>query len=170
MKQKILRLLPAAVLISMLALTGCGDRKAVAISPFTELSWNASVDDMVKAEGDGYETYDSIYQGTTYTYSKKYLEKEGQIKYMYDGNGKLCNVSWSYTGETPDSVMTVYRDVCKDTEKIHGKSTSDDGVGNYGQVWNTAGGTVMANAVITNDVRVMQIAYMSKEVSKMQAK
>ncbi len=170
MKQRILRLLFAAAITASIALTGCGGQKVAAISPFTELSWDASVDDMVKAEGDQYETYDSIYQGTTYTYSKTYLEKDGMIKYMYDGDGKLCNVSWSYTGDTPDSVMTVYRDVCKDTEKIHGKSTSDDGVGNYGQVWNTAGGTVMANAVITNDVRVMQIAYMSEAVSKQQAK
>ncbi len=170
MKHRFLRLILTVALTSLLALTACGDQQAAAISPFTELSWNASVDDMVKAEGDGYETYDSIYQGTTYTYSKKYLEKEGMIKYMYDGDGKLCNVSWSFTGDTPDSVMTVYRNVCKDTEKIHGKSTSDDGVGNYGQVWNTAAGTVMANAVITNDVRVMQIAYMSEEVSKKQAK
>ena len=170
MKHRILRLILTAAITSVLVLAGCGEQQAAAISPFTELSWNASVDDMIKAEGNGYETYDSIYQGTTYTYSKTYLEKEGMIKYMYDSDGKLCNVSWAYTGESPDSVMTVYRNVCKDTEKIHGKSTSDDGVGNYGQVWNTAAGTVMASAVITNDVRVMQIAYMSEEVSKQQAK
>ena len=52
--------------------------------------------------------------------------------------------------------------------KLHGESRNEDGVGNYCEIWSSNGGTVMANAVITNDTKVMQIAYMSAEVSKQQ--
>ena len=85
---------------------------------------------------------------------------------MYDDAGKLCNVSWSYTGNDADEVLTVYRAVCDDTVSKRGPSTSSDGIGNYCEIWASESGTVMANAVITNDTRVMQIAYMSADVSK----
>lgn len=133
--------------------------------PYSELNWASNVDDMIALEGDKYETYDSIYKGMTYTYPKAYLEKEGIIKYMYDGDGKLCNISWSYAGDTADDVLKVYRAVCDDTEKLHGGGSDDNGVGNYCMMWKRDEGTIMVNAVITNDTTVMQIAYMSAEVS-----
>ena len=133
--------------------------------PFSDLTWASTTDDMIAAEGDDHESYDSIYKGMTYTYPKTYLENEGIIKYMFDGDGKLCNISWSYAGETADDVLKVYRVVCDDTEKLHGEGTDDNGVGNYCRMWKREEGTIMVNAVITNDSTVMQIAYMSAEVS-----
>lgn len=133
--------------------------------PFTDLKWESAVEDMVALEGEVFETYDSIYKGTTYTYPKEYLGMSGTIKYMYDDKGRLCNVSWSYSSDDENDIMEVYRKVCDDTSGALGKSTTDDGVGNFCEVWSGAG-TVMANAVITNDAKVMQIAYMSPEVSK----
>ena len=154
------------LLIAASAVTGCSGSGSDIGCPFTELSWDASYEDMIGLEGEGYETYDSIYKGLTYTYPKEYLGNSGMIKYMYDDTGKLCNVSWSYTGDDADEVLTVYRAVCDDTVNSRGLSTSDDGVGNYCEIWASENGTVMANAVITNDTKVMQIAYMSAEVSK----
>lgn len=154
------------LLITAFAVTGCSGSGSDIGCPFTGLSWDASYEDMIELEGDGYETYDSIYKGLTYTYPKEYLGNPGMIKYMYDDSGKLCNVSWSYTGTDADEVLTVYRAVCDDTVSTRGKSTSDDGIGNYCEIWASESGTVMANAVITNDTKVMQIAYMSADVSK----
>ena len=145
--------------------TGCGSSSAKMNCPYTDLSWNASVDDMTASEGANYETYDSIYKGMTYTYPKTYLDKEGIIKYMYDAEGNLCNISWSYAGDTADDVLKVFRAVCDDTEDLHGEGTDDNGVGNYCMVWKREEGTIMVNAVITNDTRVMQVAYMSADVS-----
>lgn len=169
MKKKHIISLPLILLMFLtlfLFLTGCSGGKTAIGCPFTELSWNDSKKDMEKIEGEPLETYDSIYNGTTYTYSKKYLEKDGVVKYMYDDKDQLCNVAWSYTGETAEDVIEVYKNVCSDTEKKYGTGTSDDGVGNYCQMWITDSETIMANAVITNDVTVMQIAYMSSKVSK----
>ena len=158
--------LSLSFVILLFVLTGCSSGGKDIGCPFTELSWDASYEDMIGLEGEEYETYDSIYKGLTYTYPKEYLGKPGMIKYMYDADGKLCNVSWAYTGNDAEEVLTVYRAVCDDTVERHGQSTSDDGIGNYCEMWVSEGGTVMANAVITNDTTVMQIAYMSADVSK----
>ena len=146
--------------------TGCGSSSAKMNCPYTDLSWNASVDDMTASEGANYETYDSIYQGTTYTYDKSYLEHDGMIKYMYDDAGKLCNVSWAYTGSDEDDVMNVYNSICDEMAAAYGEGTVDDGVGNYCHMWVLENETIMANAVITDDTKVMQIAFMSADVSK----
>ena len=159
----------SVILIScfmIISFSACSKDSSSINCPFTEMSWEDTTDRMISLEGDGYDTYDSIYKGLTYTYPKEYLGNTGMIKYMYDGNGKLCNVSWSYTGDSEDDVMEVYRAVVEDMNKLHGNSTNDDGVGNYCEMWISSGGTVMANAVITNDTKVMQIAYMSADVSK----
>ena len=166
MKVSIRRTVSLISLITAVALSGCSKGSSNIGCPFSELSWDDSYDEMIKIEGEQYETYDSIYKGTTYTYPKEYLGNPGMIKYMYDDAGKLCNVSWSYTGDDADEVLTVYRAVCDDTVNTHGPSTSDDGIGNYCEIWAAENGTVMANAVITNDTKVMQIAYMSADVSK----
>ena len=166
MRRSIIHTISLLSLITAVALSGCSQQRSDIGCPFSELSWDASYEEMVSLEGEQYETYDSIYKGTTYTYPKEYLGNPGMIKYMYDDTGKLCNVSWSYTGDDTDEVLTVYRAVCDDTVNTRGLSTSDDGVGNYCEIWASENGTVMANAVITNDTKVMQIAYMSADVSK----
>lgn len=155
-----------ALAVSLSIFAGCGSTSSTINCPFTNISWEATTDDMIELEGNEYDTYDSIYKGLTYTYPKEYLGKGGMIKYMYDGNGKLCNVSWSYTGADEEELMGVYNAVVEDMRKLHGESKNDDGVGNYCETWITDDGTIMANAVITNDTKVMQIAYMSAEVSK----
>ncbi len=150
-----------------LSLAGCSDKRKTFNCPFTELAWGSTADDMTDAEGENSDSYPSIYNGVTYTYKKRYLDYDGIVKYMYDDNEKLCNISWSYAGEDAVSVTEVYEAVCADTEKLFGKGEDDDGVGNYCRIWITDTGTVMANAVITNDTTVMQIAYMSPEVSRL---
>ncbi|MBQ6575455.1 MAG: hypothetical protein IJL90_05045 [Lachnospiraceae bacterium] len=154
------------IALSVATLSGCSSPKSDINCPFSEMSWDSTADDMIEAEGEGFDTYDSIYKGLTYTYPKEYLGNTGMIKYMYDDAGKLCNVSWSYTGDSDESVMNIYRDVVEEMKDLHGESKSDDGIGNYCEIWVTENGTVMANAVITNDAKVMQIAYMNPEVSK----
>ena len=147
--------------------TACGkDSSVVSDCPFSSLSWDATVEDMTDLEGQDYETYDSIYQGITYTYPKEYLGQKGMIKYMYDDKEQLCNISWSYTGSAEDEVMGIYSSVCDQAKDKYGEGNTDDGIGNYCQMWVETNETIMANAVITDDTKVMQIAYMRASVSK----
>ena len=156
-------------LMLVLFLIGCGNAAAAdnqSGCPFSNLAWDATVEDMTNLEGEQFETYDSIYQGTTYTYAKEYLGFTGMIKYMYDGDGRLCNMAWSYAGTDTEDVNKVYEAVCADTSTRFGESKTDDGVGNLGQTWVTKTETIMVNAVMTNDTNVMQIAFMRADVSE----
>ena len=156
----------AILLACCAALSGCGSTASSMDCPYTSLSWEDRVDDMTALEGANYETYDSIYHGMTYTYPKSYLDYGGVIKYMYDGDGKLCNVSWSYTGVSEDDVMEVYSAVCDAMSARYGGGTVDDGVGNLCEMWVLENETIMANAVITDDTKAMQIAFMNADVSQ----
>ena len=157
-------------LISLITIvqTGCTSEqsKSETVCPFSTLTFESKVEDMVFTEGESYETYDSIYQGITYTYPKEYLGYPGDIKYMYDGEGKLCNISWAYTKGDADSVKEVYDAVLKDTEGLRGEGVNDDGIGNYCTMWKGDAGSVVLSGVVTSDVTVLQVAYMSPEVSK----
>ena len=59
-----------------------------------------TLDDIQALEGDSGESYDSVYDGTTYTYEKEYDGLKGTIKYMFDDKEKLVCLSWMY--ETDD--------------------------------------------------------------------
>ena len=165
------RLIPLLTALMLLfSLMGCGKTAAVEETtsgcPFSTLTWDATVDDMTLLEGEKYETYDSIYHGLTYTYQKDFLGYTGMVKYMYDADGRLCNMSWAYTGTDAEDVAKVYEDVCADAATRFGEGIADDGVGNRGQTWVTKAETIMVNAVMTNDTNVMQIAFMRADVSK----
>ena len=169
MKTKLPGFIPLMILtVLSFVLTGCGRSKSLAGCSFSELGWDSTTEEMIAVEGDKYDTYDSIYKGITYTYPKVYLDTPGMIKYMYDDSDRLCNISWSYTGESAEDVGRAYDGVCADIEKTFGKGNDDDGVGNRSRIWVTDSGTIMVSSVTTSDTNVMQIAFMRKEVSKQQ--
>lgn len=160
--------LMALLSVLLVVQSGCisENSKSETVCPFSSLTFESKVEDMVFTEGESYETYDSIYKGTTYTYPKDYLGYPGDVKYMFDGEGNLCNISWAYTKGDADSVKEVYEAVLKDTESIRGEGIKDDGIGNYCTMWKGDAGSVVLSGVLTSDVTVMQIAYMSPDVSK----
>ena len=168
MKKKNVMGLTVAFCLVLGALFGCSDAsgKRETLCPFTPLTFDSTVENMVEIEGEDYETYNSIYNGMTYTYHKKYLDKDGIIKYMYDDRGKLCNISWAYSDEGAGEVISVYRIICDEVETFRGESVEQDGIGNFTEMWVCDDTTIIVSAVVTDDTKVMQIAYMSPEVSK----
>lgn len=172
-KLQITRAIQVAIILfvfPLLMLQGCGKEAPSttleSTCAFSSLTWDATTEDMIAEEGDDYETYDSIYKGLTYTYPKDYQGHTGMIKYMYDADGRLCNMSWAYTGTSAEELQEVYQGLCDEIAKEHGDGTTEDGVGNLCRMWVLKNETVMANAVITDDTKVMQIAYMRADVSK----
>lgn len=167
MKKRIILTFISTLLITVSCFTGCAKTADNPTDcPFTTVSWDASVEDITALEGENHETYDSIYNGITYTYSKEYLGQAGMIKYMFDAQERLCNISWTYTGSEEEEVMNIYNSVCQEAAKDYGEGKTDDGIGNYCKMWVEKNETIMANAVITDDTKVMQIAYMRADVSK----
>lgn len=54
--------------------------------PFTEITWENTLDEVLALEGEPLDSYPSTYSGTTYTFSKDFHDMSGTIKYMFDDN------------------------------------------------------------------------------------
>ncbi len=148
----------APILVCALLL-GCG-RKIAVDCPYTDLKWDATTSDLFEAEGKEYDTYDSTYGGTTYTYTKTYLEKDGTIKYMYDEKEELMCVAWAYSSADADELKELYDKILAETEKDYGKSdyTTEEST-NYGASWEMKGGHIIISVFNTTDNKALQIAY-----------
>ena len=70
--------------------------KRQAECPFTTITWENSLADIKKLEGEPAETDDSGYDGLAYIYPKTYNGKDGYIYYMFDDKEKLVSLLWVY--------------------------------------------------------------------------
>ena len=139
--------------------------------PFTELGWDATVDDMTTLEGSDYATYDSVYDGTTYTYSKSYLDTDGTIKYMFDDKDKLMCVAWNAGIDSENTLKSLYTKIHDQIVEKHGKSGHDaENATNYGDVWYLDSGDIVLSAVTTSDPMGLQYSYLNPQVSNTESK
>ena len=164
MKKSFVKNLMAGLLCAACVLTACG-KKTVNI-PYTDLGIDATLEEILELEGDDYETYDSIYEGTTYTYEKEYKGRIGRIKYMLDADDALMNVAWTYTAASGEEADVVYKEIYADIQKDYGDPTDNSGVNNYGAVWKREEGNIILSAVISSDANIVQIAFLNPAVSR----
>ena len=171
MKKKILSLcLVAALTASLFA--GCGSKGSDSQPdcPFSELKWSSSVKDMEKIEGSDYETYDSVYGGTTYTYPKEFKGSAGTVKYMFDAKKQLAGIAWAYGSEDSDELYGLYEDIHSDLVDTYGDSGyNTDKETNYGDVWYREDGNIIISTMVTDSQKALQFAYVSPEQSTAEA-
>ena len=86
------RLRKSVILLFLIAMClficSCG-RSKKAECPFTEITWENTLDEVLALEGEPLDSYPSTYSGTTYTFSKDFHDMSGTIKYMFDDNEKM---------------------------------------------------------------------------------
>ena len=152
------------LLLSALVLAGC--QKATKSIPYTKATFKSSVEDILKLEGENYETYDSVYYGTTYVFGKEYLGREGKIKYMTDDTGELCNVAWACSTEDGEHADALYKEIYGILQKDFGDPTESVGVNNYGAVWKRSDGNIILSAMISSEVNAVQVAFLNPKVSR----
>ena len=171
MKKKILSLcLVAALTASLFA--GCGSKGSDSQPdcPFSELKWSSSVKDMEKIEGSDYETYDSVYGGTTYTYPKEFKGSAGTVKYMFDDTKQLAGIAWASGSEDSDELYGLYEDIHSDLVDTYGDSGyNTDKETNYGDVWYREDGNIIISTMVTDSQKALQFAYVSPEQSTAEA-
>lgn len=158
-------------LLMVLSLTGCGSRASTTLPdcPFSELKWASSVKDMEQIEGTDYETYDSVYGGTTYTYAKEYQGVAGTVKYMFDDRKRLACIAWAYGSENADELYGLYETIHADVVSAHGESGyNTQKETNYGDVWYLDDGNIIISTMITESQKALQFAYLSPEQSTAQ--
>lgn len=158
MKKNCICLLLASIAAFMIS--GCG--KSGLDVPFTELSFESTMDDVVNLEGEEIKSYPSFYNGTTHVYEKDYMGNNGTIKYMTDRDDNLMSIAWAYTGETDEEVNLLYSRILEDLTKEYGKSVNGDGTNNNVEKWELEDGHILLTAVNTSDLKALQLAYISQ--------
>lgn len=156
----------AALILVLAVLCGCGKNKNEAVIPYSEANFATDLDTIIEIEGSDYETYDSIYYGTTYTYSKDYLGHMGKIKYMMDDTEELCNVAWTFVAEDGTEAENVYKEVYDEIVKAYGEPKDNKGVNNMGAVWKKDSGNIILSAVISSEANIVQVAFLNPKVSR----
>lgn len=143
------------------------------VTPFCNAGWDETIDSMMAEEGENYQTYPSVYGGTTYTYPKKYLEKSGTVKYMFDAEDKLMSIAWTYGSDNTAELHLLYDTINENTNTTYGASTynadSSNSVGNFGNVWHREDGDIILSTMITSETKALQYSYLHPSVSNKEA-
>ena len=126
------RLRKSVILLFLIAMClficSCG-RSKKAECPFTEITWENTLDEVLALEGEPLDSYPSTYSGTTYTFSKDFHDMSGTIKYMFDDNDRLMSMAWLYIPESKDDLENVYQTLCDETTQAYGESGFDSDMG-----------------------------------------
>ena len=156
-------LLLASVALSLL---GCSSTAKEVTCPFTEITWESTLEDVQALEGELQDSYYSSYKGTTYVYEKEYLGLSGTIKYMFDDEEKLRSMAWLYLPESDEELEDVYADLVKQTSNLYGKSGFDsDMTTAKGEVWYLEGGNILIGVMSTGINEAIQYQFFHPEVS-----
>ena len=161
MKTKFLVLIFALLFL----FTACGQKDTVSTTvPFTEVTWDSSLDQICEAEGTNYEKSLSMAGGNNYIYPSQYLEYDGFIQYNIDDNDKLCGISWYYIGNDHATVNGIYEAIVKHTSSLLGQVEPIDSSNIHsGYKWETEDCNVYLIAFAQNEEYAVQISYLIKD-------
>ncbi len=169
----------AAVCIPMLFLCSCASgnpedaERSAPATPFCNAGWDDTVDSVMAEEGEDYQTYPSVYGGTTYTYPKEYLEKSGTVKYMFDAEDRLMSIAWAYGSDNTAELHLLYDTINENVNETYGASTynadNSNSVGNFGNVWHREDGDIILSTMITSETKALQYSYLHPSVSNKEA-
>lgn len=160
MKKRNVLFLTLVFTVSIL-FSGC----ASSTSPFSDLSWDSTMDDMISAEGDDYNETTSFW-GDTYCYTKNYMDVDGQVRYSFDDEGSLTSLSWVYQSDDADEISSLYDDIHKKLVSEYGESGEfkTDST-QLSDIWRLDSGNIMLVAIISTDYNVVSYTYLNPENS-----
>lgn len=165
-KQKLTVLLLSLTLISAFSFTGCKKDANAYQCPYSEATWETTADDLIELEGETNDTYDSIYNGTTYTYKKSYQEKEGTVKYMYDDKDTLMTIAWTYTADNNDDIMALYDIIHKEIEDACGPGEdSKENPTTVGDIWRRDSGNIIITTMNTESLHALQVSFSNPDLN-----
>ena len=161
MKTKILALIFAVLFL----FTACGQKDITPTDvPFTEVTWNSTLEQICEAEGADYEESLSMAGGNNYIYANQYLGYDGFVQYNIDDTGNLAGISWFYIGNDFATANEIYEAIEKDTSSLLGKVEPIDSSNIHaGYKWETKDCTVFLIAFAQNEEYAVQISYLIKD-------
>ncbi len=170
--KRLLRYITYFSLLSLLTVAAAGCQEKKAECPFTTVTWGNTLEDITELEGECSDTYDSIYDGTTYAYPKEYNGLDGTVKYAFDDKEKLVSMSWLYETEDSEDLTEVYDKLHGEAEAMLGESgfqyNSDkfSDLTSPGDVWYLKDGNVIITTVDTNEAKLLQYTFLHPDVSE----
>lgn len=165
------RLFSFLFVLTLFSAFAAGCQKKEPECPFTTITWENTLEDIISLEGKEGETYDSVYGGMTYTYPKKYKEWDGTIKYMFNEEDKLVSLSWMYEAKDSEDLTDIYEQIHTEAEDMLGKSgfkfNSEQfaDLASPGDVWYLDTGNVILNSVDASDAKLLQYTFLHPDVS-----
>lgn len=150
--------------IGISTLCGCSEKEVTC--PFTEFTWESTLEDIQEGSGELLNSYESIYDGMTYSYAKEYDGMEGTIKYMFDENNELMSMAWLYIPESDEDLENVYAKLCDETTDLYGESGfSSEQLGAKGEVWYLEDGNILVGVMSTGVNEAVQYQFFHPDVS-----
>lgn len=148
------------------SLCGCSSTQKQVTCPFTEITWENTLEDVQALEGELLDSYYSSYKGTTYVYEKEYLGLPGTIKYMFDDKEQLKSMAWLYLPESDEDLEEVYANLCTQTNKLYGDSGFDSDMSTAkGEVWYLEDGNILIGVMSTGVNEAIQYQFFHPDVS-----
>ena len=140
--------------------------------PYTEMTWDNTLEDIKSTEGELLTSTASAYNGTTYMFEKEYLDVKGTVKYSFDENNTLKCVGWMYSSASIDELESLYQRIHSETEKSYGKcdldtteSTTQKKSSLKGNFWYLEDGNIQLLLVYAGDNSVLQVQYVHPDVA-----
>ena len=154
------------LLTMLLSLLGCGSSNKEVTIPFTEMTWENTLEEVEAYEGELQDSYYSSFKGTTYVYEKEYLGLKGSIKYMFDDEENLRSVAWLYLPESKEDLENVYVELVNQTNNLYGESGFNSDMATAKTVvWYLEGGNVLIGVMSTGVNEAIQYQYFHPDVS-----
>ena len=140
--------------------------------PYTEMTWNNTLEDIQSAEGELLSTSPSAYNGTTYVFEKEFLDVKGNIKYSFDEKNTLKSIGWMYSSASIDELEALYKKICSETANHYGEcdlDTADSSKLKSSAVkanfWYLDDGNIQILLIYAADYSVLQIQYIHPDVA-----
>lgn len=154
------------ITLFLLSIIGCSEQKEHVSVPFTEITWNSTLEEVQSKAGELLESYPSSYKGTTYVYAKSYDGMNGTIKYMFDADNHLKSMAWLYLPSSDQDLEDVYSKLVSQTTKWYGDSGfNSDLVTAKGEVWYLEEGNILIGVMSTGINEAIQYQYFHPDVS-----
>jgi hypothetical protein len=165
--KKFTHILLTVVLLFTL-LSGCGKQTGdKAVAPFSDATWNYTVDDVKEMAGDDYTTTDSVYGGDCYILPGTYMDYDGSVKYMFDDDDALVCIAFACTNSDPDKISELYEKINKDVTDTYGEGThTAKHSSNSGDKWIRDEGNILLLVLSTDDASALQYSYLHPSVSR----
>lgn len=153
-----------AMLFCFLCMSGCKKESTLVTCPFTEITWDNTLEEIKASSGELIETKDSLYDGKSYLFSKEYKGQDGTVYYIFDDTEKLVSMAWGCTPDSSEQLGELYDELHSEITKEYGKSDYNPQGSN--SVWYTDGGNIILFTIDTESYKALQLNYVHPDVAE----